>query len=97
MYRALDIFGVRKVIIVSQGYHLYRAIYIARALVLEAYGVVAVGPDHSFLSDLRNQVRESLARVKDFVICIIEPEPTYLGEAIPISGSAELSDDKEYV
>mgnify|MGYP001771137638 CR=1 FL=1 len=97
MYRARDIFGVRKVIIVTQGYHLYRAVYIARALGLEAYGVVADGPDHSFLSDLRNQVRESLARVKDFVICIIEPEPTYLGEAIPISGSAELSDDKEYV
>lgn len=97
MYRARDIFGVRKVIIVTQGYHLYRAVYIARALGLEAYGVVADGPDHSFLSDLRNQVRESLARVKDFVICIVEPEPTYLGEAIPISGSAELSDDKEYV
>ena len=97
MYRARDIFGVRKVIIVTQGYHLYRAIYIARALGMEAYGVAADGPDHSFLSDLRNQVRESLARVKDFVICIIEPEPTYLGEAIPISGSAELSDDKEYV
>ena len=97
MYRARDIFGVRKVIIVTQGYHLYRAVYIARALGLEAYGVAADGPDHSFLSDLRNQVRESLARVKDFVICIIEPEPTYLGEAIPISGSAELSDDKEYV
>lgn len=97
MYRARDIFGVRKVIIVTQGYHLYRAVYIARALGLEAYGVVADGPDHSFLSDLRNQVRESLARVKDFVICIIEPESTYLGEAIPISGSAELSDDKEYV
>lgn len=97
MYRARDIFGVRKVIIVTQGYHLYRAVYIARALGLEAYGVEADGPDHSFLSDLRNQVRESLARVKDFVICIIEPEPTYLGEAIPISGSAELSDDKEYV
>lgn len=97
MYRARDIFGVRKVIIVTQGYHLYRAVYIARALGLESYGVVADGPDHSFLSDLRNQVRESLARVKDFVICIIEPESTYLGEAIPISGSAELSDDKEYV
>ncbi len=97
MYRARDIFGIHKVIIVTQGYHLYRAVYIARALGLEAYGVAADGPDHSFLSDLRNQVRESLARVKDFVICIIEPESTYLGEAIPISGSAELSDDKEYV
>lgn len=97
MYRARDIFGVRTVIIVTQSYHLYRAVYIARALGLEAYGVAADRQDYTFLSNLRNQLRESLARVKDFAICIIEPEPTYLGEAIPISGSAELSDDKEYV
>ena len=41
-------------------------------------------------------VRESLARCKDFFMCIFKPEPTYLGEVIPISGSASLSDDTEY-
>ena len=43
-----------------------------------------------------NFVRESLARCKDFFMCIFKPEPTYLGEVIPISGSASLSDDTEY-
>lgn len=97
MYRARDIFGIKKVVIVTQGYHLYRAIYIARALGLEAYGVASDLQDYALYTDVRNAIRESLARIKDFGVCIVKPEPTYLGDPIPISGSASLSDDKEYV
>ena len=91
MYRAIDIFEAKKVIIVTQGYHLYRALYIAEKLGIEAYGVA---------SDLRNYVnqtyldrREILARNKDFFSVILKPEPTYLGEAIPISGNGDLTND----
>lgn len=97
MYRAKEIFGVQKMVIVTQKYHLYRAVYIARALGIDAYGVAADLQDYALLTDARNSVRESLARVKDCMICIVKPEPTYLGESIPISGSAVLSDDKEYI
>ncbi len=97
MYRAKEIFGIQKMIIITQKYHLYRAIYIARALGIDAYGVAADIQDYTLLTDARNTVRESLARVKDCMTCIIKPEPTYLGDPIPISGSAALSDDKEYV
>lgn len=97
MYRAKAIFGVEKMVIVTQKYHLYRAIYIARALGIDAYGVAADLQDYTLLTDARNTVRESLARVKDCMTCMIKPEPTYLGESIPISGSATLSDDKEYI
>lgn len=97
MYRARDIFGIKKVVIVTQGYHLYRAIYIARALGVEAYGVASDLQDYALYTDVRNAIRESLARIKDFGVCIVKPEPTYLGDPIPISGSASLSDDKEYV
>lgn len=97
MYRARDIFGIKKVVIVTQGYHLYRAIYIARALGLDAYGVASDLQDYALYTDVRNAIRESLARIKDFGVCIVKPEPTYLGDPIPISGSASLSDDKEYV
>ena len=44
-----------------------------------------------------NDVREALARTKDFFYCIIQPEPTCLGESIPISASGSLTDDKERV
>ncbi len=97
MYRARDIFGVKRAVVVTQGYHLYRAVYIARALGIEAYGVASDLQDYALYTTVRNAVRESLARIKDFAICLVKPEPTYLGEPIPISGSASLSDDKEYV
>lgn len=97
MYRARDIFGVKKAVIVTQGYHLYRAVYIARALGIEAYGVPSDLQDYSAYTNTRNAVRESLARVKDFGVCLVRPEPTYLGDPVPISGSATLSDDKEYI
>lgn len=97
MYRADAIFGVKKMVIVTQRYHLYRAVYIARALGIEAYGVAAETREYPAALNAKNNVREFLARIKDFGTCIVKPEPTYLGEVIPISGSAELSDDKVYV
>ena len=95
MYRARDIFEVKKVVIVTQKYHLYRAVYNARKLGLDAYGVPADG-QYNFSLPVRtyNNFRESLARCKDFIWCIFKPEPTYLGKAIPISSSGVLTDDK---
>lgn len=95
MYRARDVFGVKKVIIVTQKYHLYRAVYDARKLGLDAYGVAADGQyNYHIAVRTYNNSREALARCKDFIWCIFKPEPTYLGEAIPIHLSGELTDDK---
>lgn len=94
MYRARDVFAAKRVIIVTQSYHLYRAVYIAKALGLEAWGV-----DSDLQSYIRQpyyDMREILARDKDFVKVIFKPEPTYLGEVIPISGSGDLTNDKEF-
>ena len=92
MYRAKEIFGVKKVIIVTQEYHLYRAVYIARSLGLDAYGVTS---DYNrYLGQFRRDVREVLARVKDFGTSILKPEPTYLGETIPIWGDGNLTNDE---
>ena len=90
MYRARDVFQVEKMVIVTQKYHLYRAVYDARKLGIDAYGVAADKMQYGFY----NNMREWLARVKDFIYCIVQPEPTYLGEAIPISASGSLTDDK---
>lgn len=97
MYRADAVFGVKKMVIVTQRYHLYRAVYIARALGIEAYGVAADTKEYSAALNAKNNLREFMARIKDFGACIIKPSPTYLGEVIPISSSAERSDDKVYV
>ena len=92
MYRAKEVFGAKKVIIVTQEYHLYRAVYIAGSLGLDAYGVTS---DYNrYLGQFRRDVREVLARVKDFGTSIFKPEPTYLGETIPIWGDGNLTNDE---
>ena len=92
MFRARDVFLAKKVLIVTQKYHLYRALYVARALGLEAEGLSA--DLRSYRGQLRYDLREVLARCKDAVMCIAEPPPTYLGEPIPVSGSGDLTNDK---
>ena len=91
IYRARDIFQAKKIIIVTQGYHLYRALYIANALGVEAYGVDADYRDYA--GQLGYDLREILARNKDFLTSIFQPEPTYGGNAIPIWGNGDLTND----
>jgi len=92
MYRARDIFQAKKIIIVTQEYHLYRAIYIAESLGLEAYGVAS--DYRTYYGQTSRDVRELLARVKDFGTSLFQPKPTYLGEAIPIWGDGNLTNDE---
>ena len=92
LYRAKEVFGVEKVIIVTQRYHLYRALYIARQLGLEAYGVAS--DPRSYAGQIVREVREILARNKDFLNTIFWPEPTYLGEQIPITGDGDITNDR---
>ncbi len=91
MYRARDVFKAKKIIIVTQGYHLYRALYDAEGLGLEAYGVAA--DPREYAGQSYRELRESLARVKDFLYVIIKPEPTYLGEEIPVNGNGDVTND----
>ena len=91
IYRARDVFLAKRVLIVTQGYHLYRALYVARSLGLEAEGIAA--DLRPYRGQLRYDLREVLARCKDFAMCIFKPLPTYLGEAIPVSGSGDLTND----
>lgn len=92
LYRARDIFEAKRIIIVTQEYHLYRALYIADKLGLEAYGVPS--NPRSYAGQRARDIREVLARVKDFFYVIIKPEPTYLGESIPVSGDGDVTNDK---
>ena len=91
--RARDVFQAEKIIIVTQEYHLYRALYLAQKLGVEAYGVAS--DYRSYSGQGGREIREILARVKDFAFSYLEPEPTYGGDAIPISGNGDLTNDGE--
>jgi SanA protein len=92
MYRARDVFMIKKAVIVTQEYHLYRALYIARSLGIEAWG---------YPSDLRYyagqsyyDLREIAARVKDyFQVNLFHTKPRFLGEPLPVWENGEITDD----
>ena len=91
IYRAKEVFGVKRMVIITQEYHLYRALYIAEKLGIEAYGVAS--DYHSYAGQSMRDLREVLARAKDFVTTIIKPEPTYLGDFIDIHGDGNVTND----
>ena len=93
LYRARDVFEVKSVIIVTQQFHLSRAVYVARELGLDANGVNS--NPRRYGNETKDALRESLARVKDFFyVNLLRPLPKHLGEAIPIWGSSAATHDK---
>ena len=91
MYRAKEIFEAKSIIIVTQEYHIYRALYSARKLGLEAEGVCSDG--NSYRAQFYRDAREVLARVKDFFVTAFKLPPKFLGETIPVSGNGDLTND----
>ncbi len=94
IYRAKEVFKAKKVVIVSQEYHLYRALYVAEKLGLEAYGVAA--DYRTYSGQTYRDVREIAARCKDVLTTAFHTKPTYLGDPIPVSGDGDLTNDKNW-
>jgi SanA protein len=91
MVRARDIFGVDSLIVVTQRYHLRRAIYIARHKGLVVNGYCADKRSYTKMPYLL--FRESFANIKAFFEVLFDVHPVYGGEKIPIKGSASASRD----
>ena len=92
VFRAKEIFGAKKIVIVTQEYHLHRALYIANALGIEAYGVSA--DLRTYAGQTKRDMREVLARIKDMGYSLFKPQPTYLGEPISLDGSGDVTNDE---
>lgn len=91
IYRAKEIFGAKKIVIVTQKYHLYRALYIADELGIEAYGISS--NKRKYQNQLKRDIREFVARIKDFIKCIYKPEATILGDTISVMGDGNVTND----
>lgn len=90
LYRAREVFQVRSCVIVTQGFHLIRALFIARELGMDALGVDAAL--RSYGNATYYQVREVFARTKAFLDCrLLDSRPTYLGPILPISGDGNAT------
>ena len=91
IYRAKEIFKVKSVVIVTQEFHLPRALFIAQRLDLEVQGLIA--DKQSYITIKYNKEREILANVKAFLNIIGHSKPKYLGKPIPILGDGRGSWD----
>jgi SanA protein len=89
MYRARDVFLVETAVVVTQKYHLYRALQIGRALGLTVRGVAS--DQETYAGQDYRDLREIAARIKDVFQSILQPKPTYLGPEIPIDGNGEVT------
>lgn len=89
MVRARNIFDVKKLIIVTQKYHEYRAIYLAEAEGMDAIGVSA--DQHDFEGMMYREGREILARNKDFIINHLGNRKAVGGDKISLQGDGRVS------
>lgn len=95
MMRARQIFEVESAVVVTNRFHLARAVFLARHAGIKAQGVVA--DKHLYAEADWYEQREFLARCKAFLNCYVtRPGPTLGGPPIPITGDARLSHDKEF-
>ena len=88
LYRARDIFGVRSAILVTQGYHLPRALFLGRQLGLDVVGVDAAKRRYpgQFGFDLREIAATEVAWIQ---ATVTHPRPKYLGRPEPLFAGEE--------
>ena len=92
MYRAVNIFDVKTAVIVTQKYHMYRAIYDAKSLGIDAYGVSA--EEIRYGGQTKRDIREVLARIKDIGWCVTNQKSEVGGSKISLSESGNITNDK---
>jgi len=80
--RAREIFGVRSVVVVTQRFHLSRAIYLCTKLGIDTIGVAADGPNYE--APLRLVLREIGAWILAFIDIHVDEPQTVLGPPLPI-------------
>ncbi len=91
MYRAKKIFQVDSAVVVTQEFHLPRAVFLAREMGITAVGAKADIQNYGHME--RVLVREWIARVKAVADVFLKSKPKYLGEEIPITGESQKSWD----
>lgn len=89
MVRAHSIFGVRGAVIVTQGFHMPRALYLAKEAGIEATGLTADLQPWG-LEGKRSEIREVLSRVRAITDVVLDA-PAMAGPRIPISGDGRVS------
>ncbi|MFN0200007.1 MAG: vancomycin high temperature exclusion protein [Bacteroidia bacterium] len=92
MYRAKEVFEVDDAILITQAFHLNRALFLARQRGLVTYGVKA--DKRAYIYAKRYRIREYIATLKAIYEVLFNTSPKYLGEKIPITGESAKTFDR---
>ena len=92
IYRAKNIFGIDKALVITQDFHLPRALYFTESLKMHALGCRA--DLHKYENIASMERREILARVKAWFSILCGAHPKYMGETYDISGDGETTWDE---
>ena len=84
IWRAKNVYGFNNILIISQGYHLNRAIYIAEELGMNAYGIDSAL--RSYAKQPLYSLRECIARIKDVIYVKLSITPKYTEKWEDING-----------
>lgn len=90
MYRAKNVFGAHRIVVATQTYHLYRALYAAQGLGLEAIGVAS--DYHEYSKQSQYDLREVPARTKDFFKTLFQVPSTFVGDPISLDQSGDVTE-----
>jgi SanA protein len=87
--RAKKIFGVSKLVVISQAFHIKRAIYIGKIRGVDVIGYSAL--DVNVFNAARTLIRECFARTKMMLdLYILNTQPKFLGSKVRISGAVNM-------
>ena len=86
MYRARDVFEVKDLLIVTQQFHISRAVCMARSLGINAIGYGLPEKQFGNNSIQAWKIREYFARIKALYSIVFNIKPKYLGDKFPITG-----------
>ena len=89
MYRAKYVFGCQRIVVATQTYHLYRALWSAKSLGMQAIGVSSDYNDYQ--KQLQYDIREFPARTKDFFQALLRLPSTYVGDPISLNQSGDVT------
>ena len=89
MYRAKYVFGCQRIVVATQTYHLYRALWSAKSLGMQATGVPS--DYHEYQKQLQYDIREVPARTKDFFKALLRMPSTYVGDAISLDQDGDVT------
>lgn len=90
MYRAKHVFGAERIVVATQTYHLYRALYAANGLGMEALGVPS--DYRAYAHQTQYDIREVPARTKDFFKTLFQVPSTFVGDPIPLNQSGDVTE-----